>query len=142
MRHAREAMDPSVSAFLTRFETKIEAAIDGLTKAQQSTATKIDDLLSWRPDLERRVADLSDAVAVLQEASPALPKEGGDNHSGTAPLQQPATLGALPDSGAGATDLLHGSDDHGVANQQREPPPASFMTPPPLPNNGQITHSP
>ena len=61
-------MDPSVSAFLTRFETKIEAAIDGLTKVQHTTATKIDDLLSWRPDLERCVADLSDAVAALQAA--------------------------------------------------------------------------
>ena len=74
-------MDPSVSAFLTRFETKIESAIDGLTKAQQSTATKIDDLLSWRLDLERRVADLSDAVALLQQAQLALQRDIIDNHN-------------------------------------------------------------
>lgn len=65
LRQAHEAMDPSVSAFLTRFETKIEAAMDGLTKVQQSITTKIYDLLSWHPDLEHRVANLGDPVTTL-----------------------------------------------------------------------------
>lgn len=61
-------MDPSVKAFLDRFESQIQASIDANTKAQQHTASKIEDLLAWRPDLERRVADLGDGVAALQQA--------------------------------------------------------------------------
>ena len=64
-------MDPSVSSFLTKLEAKIEASMDAQTKAQQPTSAKIDEVLKWRPDLERRVADLSDAVDALQLVQPA-----------------------------------------------------------------------
>ena len=128
-------MDPSVSAFLTRFKTKIEAAIDGLTKAQQTTSTKIDDLLSWRPDLERRVADLSDTLAALQAAPPTSPKGEG--------MQRAPALQPLEDhvgTSAGATSNQQGPDGHGVFNLQRGHPVASLETPPPPPAKGQTAN--
>ena len=103
-------MDPSVSAFLTRFETKIEAAIDGLTKAQQSTSTKIDDLLAWRPDLERRVADLGDAVTALQRAKAPPPAR---------PEADP-----VPE-GVDAVINPRGPDGHGDFQIKRGPPAGS-----------------
>ena len=63
-------MDPAVSAFLTKVEANIEASMDAHTKAQQVTATRIDELLARLPNLEYRVADLGDAVAALQQAQP------------------------------------------------------------------------
>ena len=113
-------MDPGVSAFLSRFEAKIEAAIDGLTKAQQSTTTKIDDLLSWRPDLERRVADLGDAVTALQQAQ--------------APPQRRSDADPVP-QGAGAPIKPQGPDGHCDSQIQWGPPAAYLPPPPPLPAN-------
>ncbi|KAE8814095.1 putative laccase-11 [Hordeum vulgare] len=55
-------MDSSFSTFPTQFDTRIEAAVEANTMAQQTTMAKIDDLLAWRPDLERHVIDLGEAV--------------------------------------------------------------------------------
>lgn len=59
------AMDPSIQAFLDRLDSTLVADTMAIASIQASTA-KIDDIISWRPDLERRVADLSEAVAALQ----------------------------------------------------------------------------
>lgn len=65
-------MDPVVKAFLDKLEVSLEVS----TAAQRTTAAKIDELIAWTPDLERRVADLGDAVAALQLAQPPQRKEG------------------------------------------------------------------
>ncbi|XP_040244116.3 uncharacterized protein [Aegilops tauschii subsp. strangulata] len=127
-------MDPSVSAFLTKLEAKIEASMDAQTKAQQATSAKIDEVLKWRPDLERRVADLSDAVAALQLAQPTAPKEGEEPPSMQDPQQQPpATHGIHTRPVLGATTHQRGPDGHDVFNIARGPSAVSFQTPPTLP---------
>ncbi|XP_020186159.1 uncharacterized protein [Aegilops tauschii subsp. strangulata] len=131
-------MDPSVSAFLTKLEAKIEASMDAQTKAQQATSAKIDEVLKWRPDLERRVADLSDAVAALQLAQPAAPKEGEEPPLAQDPQQQPpATHGVHSGLVLGAATRQQGPDGYGVFNIPRGPSAVSFQTPPPLPASGQ-----
>lgn len=50
----------------------------------------------------------------------------------------PAMHGAPHGVVAGAARTTHGSFDHGDAHLQRELPVASFLTPPPLPANGQL----
>lgn len=57
-----DLMDPTISTFLTCFESRIEAAIE------QLVAANFDDLLNWRPDLEHRVIDLGETVTALQLA--------------------------------------------------------------------------
>ena len=132
LRQARGARAPGVSAFLSRFETKIEAAIDGLTKAQQTTTTKIDDLLSWRPDLERRVADLSDAVAALQ-AAPTPPLAELVDQRTTTPQPSGDHIG----TSAGAADNNQGPHGHGVTVNPRGSSAVPHLVPPPPPASGQ-----
>ena len=69
---------------------------------------KIDDLLTWRPDLERHIADLSDAVAALQAAPTPQLKEQEDQRAST--LQPP---GDHIGTSAGATSNQQGLDGHG-----------------------------
>ena len=55
------AMDPAVQSFLERLDTTLKEH----TAAINASNAKVDDLVAWRPDLERRVADLSDVVPAL-----------------------------------------------------------------------------
>lgn len=132
-------MDPAIKAFLD----KLDAALDANTAATKATNAKINDLISWRPDLERRVADLGDAVAALQQAQPPASTEGATSKVVPDQPQQPAMLGASLGAAAGAAGISYGSTDHGGELLQRGPPVASFATPPPPPANGQIEpHTP
>lgn len=127
-------MDPSIKAFLDKLESTLEAN----TTAQRATAAKIDEIVAWKPDLERRVADLGDAVAAFQLARPQPSKDGEGGTVGTTPTPPPAMHGDPLGVVAGATHAPPGSSDHGGAHLQRELPAASFLTPPPLPANSQI----
>lgn len=131
-------MDPGVSAFLTKLEANLEAKMDAQTKAQQTTAAKIDELLAWRPDLERRVADLGDAVAALQLPQPPPTKDGSKDPSARDPLPPPPATHDVPIGPVtGAATNLSGPTGHGVFHLPREPAAASVQTPPPLPAGGQ-----
>lgn len=57
-------MDPSIESFLDGLDATLKANSKATAEIQASTA-KIDDLVAWRLDLERRVADLGDVVAAL-----------------------------------------------------------------------------
>nr|XP_020152320.1 uncharacterized protein LOC109737602 [Aegilops tauschii subsp. strangulata] len=128
-------MDPSIQAFLDRWESLIAAN----TKAQQVTAAKIDDLLTRRPDLERRVTELGEAMTALQLAASTPTPPSEDALQAPPP---PATLGIDPGAGAGAARAPHGSDDRGRFNISRGLSGAPFQTPPPLPANGQCDPPP
>ncbi|KAE8813932.1 hypothetical protein D1007_08848 [Hordeum vulgare] len=56
------AMDPAIEAFLERLESTLVAH----TVTLNASKAKVDDLVAWRPDLERCVADLGGTVAALQ----------------------------------------------------------------------------
>ncbi|XP_073357893.1 uncharacterized protein [Aegilops tauschii subsp. strangulata] len=130
-------MDPSIQAFLDRLDATLVAHSTSIATIQAQT-TKIDDLVAWRPDLEKRIAELGAAVTALQRERPSstsaptvvLPTEK---------LHSPhlATLGAPIGPEPGAGGVIHGSHDHGVFDITRGLPAASFRTPPPLPANGQ-----
>ena len=97
------AMDPSIEAFLDRLDNTLKAQNKVIAEIQASTS-KIDELVNWRPDLEKRVADLGDAVAVLQLAQPAPTKETEGNRA-PAPLRDPpATTGTHIGAGIGVVD--------------------------------------
>lgn len=119
-------MDPSVQAFLD----KIDATLQANTKAQLVTQAKIDDLVAWRPDLERRIADLGEAVTALQLAQPQSSKDGEEDQAATARQPPPATPGIHIGSVAGAVTAPHGPSSHGAFNLPLGPPP-------PLPASGQ-----
>lgn len=53
----------------------IHADIRSNTTTIQTTAAKLDDLVQWRPDLERRVDLLTTAVAELQQGRSASEEE-------------------------------------------------------------------
>lgn len=127
-------MYPAIKALLDKLETALDASI----AVQCTTATKIDELVAWRPDLERRLADLGDAVAALQLAQPPPSKECEDGAVATTPTQLPATHGAASGTTPGAAFIPHGSTDHGGAHLPRGLSAASFPTPPPLSANGQL----
>ncbi|XP_044370802.1 uncharacterized protein [Triticum aestivum] len=128
------AMDPSVQSFLERLETTLKEH----TAAIHASNSKIDDLVAWRPDLERRVTDLSEAVAVLQRTSLSPPPpEMALHQAPSSSLQSPATAGIHTRAASGTAATLQGPEGHGVYNIQRGPPAVSFQTPPPPPANGQ-----
>ena len=127
-------MDPSIQAFLDRLDATLVAHSASIATIQAQTA-KIDDLVAWRPDLEKRVTKLGAAVTALQQERPsssstptvALPMEKHQSPHPATPIG--------PEPGAGGA--IHGSHDHGVFAITRGLPAASFRTPPPLPTNGQ-----
>lgn len=128
-------MDPAIKAFLDKLETALDASI----AAQRTTATKINELMACRPDLERRVADLGDAVAALQLAQPPPNKECEDGAAATTPTQPPATHDAASGITPGSAFVPHGATNHGGAHLPR----GWSATPPPLPANGQLDlHTP
>lgn len=133
-RNQLEAMDPAIKTYHDKLSSMMEAN----TAALIAISSKIDDLTSWRPDLEKRVADLSATVTALQKAQPSsssAPTVVSHLEKGTSP--PPVTLGApiRPEEGAG--EAIHGSPDHDGFNLPCGLSVASFMTPPPLPPNGQ-----
>lgn len=139
MRQARSqlaAMDPAVEAFLERLDSTMKAQSKAIAEIQASTA-KIDALVAWRPDLEKRVADLGDAVAALQLAHPPPTKESEDNRAQASGSAPPATSDSHIGGGLGAVDAPHGPAGHGVYNLARGPSAVSFQTPPPPPATGQ-----
>lgn len=128
-------MDPVIQAFLDRLDATLTAHMAAI----QASTARIDEIVAWRPDLEHRVADLGGAVAALQQAHQSPPAPSNENgKAGTAPTLQHATHGLLPKAGAGAAGVSQGSVDRGDVLLPRGPPAASFMTPPPLPANGQL----
>lgn len=80
-------MDPAIKAFLDTLEASLEAS----TSAQRATAVKIDKLIAWKPDLERRITDLGDAVAALQVANLPPCKDGENSTEGVITTPPPAT---------------------------------------------------
>nr|XP_040252089.1 uncharacterized protein LOC109754163 [Aegilops tauschii subsp. strangulata] len=128
-------MDPSIEAFLDRLDNTLKAQDKVIAEIQASTA-KIDELVNWRPDLEKRVADLGDAVAALQLSQPAPTKEVEGNRAPAPSYTPPTTTGAHIGAGTGAVDAPQGPTGHGVFNLPRGPPAASFQTPPPPPASG------
>lgn len=92
-------MDPTIQAFLDRLDSTLAAH----TAAIQASTARIDEIVAWRPDLERRIADLGDAVAALQHAQPPPPSSSGEDGKAGAPSNlQPATHGFPPGVVAGA----------------------------------------
>ena len=104
-------MDPAVKAYLDNLTAKMEA--------NTTVTNRLDDLENWRPDLERRVSDLSDVVTALQQARPSPTTDTSDG----APPQRPiAPPPALHNTSMGVTggnkDDPQGSKDHGDFNLQ------------------------
>lgn len=128
-------MDPSAKAYLDKLTATMEANIAALT----AVTARLNDLIAWRPDLERRVSDLGDAVTALQQARPPPTT---DTNGGTPPLHTTAPPPVLPSDNLGLAggdeDTPQGSKDHGDFNLHRGRPAVSFQTPPPLSANSQI----
>lgn len=130
LRQARSdlaAMDPSIEAFLTRLDSTLAAHSKGIAEIQASTA-KIDDLVAWRPDLEKRVADLGDAMAALQLAQQPPSKEGEEQRAPTSSHIPPATSGVHNGAAAGAVVTPQGPAGHGVYIIPRGPPATGQFT--------------
>ena len=78
-------MDPSFKDYFD----KLTNSLDAIHSDIRSHTTKLDDLGQWRPDLERRVDQLSAAVAELQQVRTApTPEEQ--------PALTPAPVPPLP----------------------------------------------
>lgn len=56
-------MEPAIKSYLD----SLWNSLDANTAAMQAQTAKIDDLLAWRPDLEKRVGNLA-AISDLQQA--------------------------------------------------------------------------
>lgn len=136
LRQARlqlEHMDPAVKSYLDKLSATMEANTTALTVI----TSRLDDLAAWRPDLEKCVADLGEAVAALQQGRPGSTNgEGTQAPAPTAPL--PATRATASRVAEGAAGAPHGSIDHGEFHLQRGSTVVSSQTPPPLPTNGQL----
>ena len=72
-------MDPTFKEYFN----KLTSSLDGIHADIRSTAAKLEDLVAWRPELERRVDRLSTAVAELQQGRPAAEEEqrGGERRT-------------------------------------------------------------
>ncbi|KAE8821699.1 hypothetical protein D1007_00105 [Hordeum vulgare] len=71
-------MDPSFKDYFEKLITSLDAIHIDLcanTMAINTTVAKLDDLVQWHPDLERRVEQLSIAVAKLQHGRPMVSEE-------------------------------------------------------------------
>ena len=115
-------MDPTVEAFLERLDNTLKAQNKAIAEIQASTA-KIDDLVHWRPGLEKRVSDLGYAVAALQLAQT---KEIEGNRAPASSYIPPATTDTHLGAGTGTADAPQGPNGHGVFNLPRGPPAVSF----------------
>ena len=128
-------MHPALKSYLDKLTATMEANIAALT----AVTTRLDDLVAWRPDLERRVSDLGNAVTALQQVRP---NPTTDTNRGAPPLRSTVPPPALPTDklglAGGDEDAPQGSKDHGEFHLHRGRPAVSFQTPPPLPANGQI----
>lgn len=108
------------------------------TVAVRANTLKLDDLITWRPDQERHVADLGLAVANLQSgrvpaaAAPGAAAAGLPSNEPTLPA-----AGDPSDADAHAGELPHGTHDHGDAFLHRGK--SSVATPTPLPGTGQFS---
>lgn len=105
------AMDPSFKDYFDKPTTSLDAIHSDI----RSHTTKLDDLAQWRPDLERRVGQLSIAVAELQQARPA-PAAAGQPATAPAP-PPPAPTAPLRDhvgTSKDAEGVALGSQDHGI----------------------------
>lgn len=104
------------------------------TTALIAVMVPLDDLANWRPDLERRVFDLSDAVSALQQTRP-------HHRRGrtwvAAHVSTTTTRNATHGAAIGVASTSQGSEYHGGFNLSRGPAAMSFQTSPPLPTNGE-----
>ena len=135
LRQARlqiEAMEPTMKEYMERITSSMDEfclELRNNTAAIHANTSRLDDLLTWRPDLERRVADLQQGRA---PAATAL----GAAAAGLSNLVPPlAKAGNLPNATDPARELPHGSNDHSDTFLQRGQPPVT--TPVPLPGTGQ-----
>ena len=68
-------MDPAIEAFLDRLDNTLKAQNKAIAEIQASTA-KIDDLVNWRPDLEKRVSDLGGSGGGAPDGAAARRQRG------------------------------------------------------------------
>lgn len=80
-----------------------------------STVAKLDDLVQWRPDLERRVELSSTVVAELQQGRPATTEEEqAAAAAASSPPAPPAPLRDHVGTSKDAEGATLGSPDHGI----------------------------
>ncbi|XP_073359664.1 uncharacterized protein [Aegilops tauschii subsp. strangulata] len=124
-------MDPTMKEYMEKITSSMDefrVELRNNTAAVHANTAKLDDLLTWRPDLERHVAKLSDAVADLQQGRTPAAAASGVAATGL-PLREPNlhSIGAQPEAAIRVQELPHGSMDHGDAFLHREKAP---VTPP------------
>ena len=98
-------MDPSFKDYFD----KLTSSLDAIHSDIRSHTTKLDDLGQWRPDLERRVDQLSVAVDELQ----ARPAATTEERSAEAPAPPAPLRDHVGTSKRAKGDAL-GSIDHGI----------------------------
>lgn len=94
-------MDPSFKEYFN----KLTSSLDGIHADIRSTAAKLEDLVAWRPELERRVDRLSIAVAELQQGRPAPKAAPTLVH-----LRDPTDDNKGPEGGIASGPIGHGID--------------------------------
>lgn len=95
-------MDPALREYLDRMELNANARSDAIVATQQGLSKQIEtqtaqlrDLAEWRPDLETRLANLTDAVADLQRARSAPSATEGGSAAAHLAATAPASEGAI-----------------------------------------------
>ena len=108
-------MDPAAKAYLD----KLTATMEANTAALTAVTIRLDDLVAWRPDLERRVSDLGDPVTALQQvrANPT-----SDNNGVALPLRSVAPPPALPTDKSGLAEGDEDAPDDGTTSQNHLDP--------------------
>ena len=123
---------------ITKSMDEFRIELRGNTAAIHAHTAKLDDLVAWRPDLEHRVDQLTNAVAELQQGRPPAAAALGVAPQGSSTIAPAlAAAGIHPGDEPTAQVQPHGSNDHRNAFLHRE---QRLATPPaPLPGTGQYS---
>lgn len=130
------AMDPALKEFLEQMKASIQDTIkeerdasierhDVLVRKLEEQASKTNELVQWKPDLEIRLAKLQDAVVELQLARPAAATSAG----GSAAAERAGSL---------LTPSIHGPGGHRVDTHPGGSPSVASQVPMVPPVTGMI----
>ena len=86
-------MDPALKAYLDKMSDDTIARANkqdddskAILKAVATQTARIDALVSWKPEMEERFAQLESSVAALQAASTSTAPSSGSPPSATPPM--------------------------------------------------------